>query len=171
MKKLYQLLEDEHKMYGANIKPKQALGTRWIDLKMNAMRQIIDKYGLCVSDLQNGIADTSKKVDKTTVKGKLTKLCNANGLLCCASCHSHTSNKLQFRTQKFDGFVVDIFDMAETTCTYFVTMVENLRKNPDLIFEKPTLKSIIMQIEEKNSEMTNQFIKIRLHSAKAVYKN
>ena len=85
MKKLYQLLEDEHKMYGANIKPKQALGTRWVDLKMNAMRQIIDKYGLYVSDLQNGIADTSKKVDKTTVKGKLTKLCNANGLLCCAS--------------------------------------------------------------------------------------
>lgn len=42
--------------------------------------------------------------------------------------------------------------MAETTCAYFVTMVENLRKNPHLIFEKPTLKSIIMQIGEKNSE-------------------
>ena len=31
-------------------------------------------------------------------------------------------------------------------------MVEKLRKNPDSVFELPTLKSIITEIEEKNSE-------------------
>lgn len=33
-------------MYGTSIKPQRALGTGWIDHKMNA---IIDKYGLCVT--------------------------------------------------------------------------------------------------------------------------
>ena len=40
--------------------------------------------GLYVSHLQNVIADTSKKVDRATVKGKLKKVCNVNVLLCCA---------------------------------------------------------------------------------------
>ena len=55
-------------------------------------------------------------------------------------------------TQKCDAFVVDIFVMAETTCANYVKMVEKLRKNPDSVFELPTLKSIITEMEEKNSE-------------------
>ena len=59
LKKLYQLLKDEYKMYGASIKLQWALGIRWIDHKMNSMRQLIDKYGLYVSHLQYFIVDTS----------------------------------------------------------------------------------------------------------------
>ena len=66
--------------------------------------------------------------------------------------HSHTSEKLSLEMQKCDVFVVDIFDMAETTCTYYVKIVEKLRKNPDSVFGLPTFKSIITEIEEKNSE-------------------
>ena len=62
--------------------------------------------------------------------------------------HSDSS----FKTQKCNAFVVDIFDNAETTCTYYVKMVENLRKNPDSAFKLPTLKSIFIKIEEKNSK-------------------
>ena len=74
--------------------------------------------------------------------------------------------------QKCDAFVVDIFDMAKTTCTYYMMMVEKLRKNPDSVFELPTLKSIIMEIEEKNSE-DGKPVKSgcgKLHSTKAVSK-
>ena len=42
--------------------------------------------------------------------------------------------------------------MAVTTCTYHVKMVEKLMKTPDSVFELLTLKSIITDIEEKNSE-------------------
>ena len=100
---------------------------------MNAMRQIIDKCGLHVLHLQNVIANTPEKVDWVTVKGKLKKLCNANILLRCAffNRHSHTSQNFSLETQKCDAFVVDIFDRAETTCTYHVKMVEKLMKTPD----------------------------------------
>ena len=49
LKKLHQMLKDEYEVYGASIKPQRALVTRWIDHKMNAMRQIINKYGLYVT--------------------------------------------------------------------------------------------------------------------------
>ena len=52
LSKLYQLLKNEYEVYGTSIKPQSALGMRWIDPKMNAMRQIIDKYTLHVSHLQ-----------------------------------------------------------------------------------------------------------------------
>ena len=57
LKKLYQLLKDEYKMYGASIKLQWALGIRWIDHKMNSMRQ----YGLYVSHLQYFIVATSTR--------------------------------------------------------------------------------------------------------------
>ena len=43
LKYLCLLLKDEYEMYGASIIPQRALGTRWIDHKMNAVRQVIDK--------------------------------------------------------------------------------------------------------------------------------
>ena len=111
---------------------------------MNAMRQIIDKCGLHVLHLQNVIANTPEKVDWVTVKGKLKKLCNANILLRCAFFTDILTPAKNFslETQKCDAFVVDIFDMAETTCTYHVKMVEKLL----------TENSIITEIGEKNSE-------------------
>ena len=46
-------------MYGTSIKPQRALGTRWIDYKINA---IIDKYGLYVLHLQHFIALRLRKL-------------------------------------------------------------------------------------------------------------
>ena len=46
------MLKNEYEVYGTSIKPQSALGMRWIDPKMNAMRQIIDKYTLHLSHLQ-----------------------------------------------------------------------------------------------------------------------
>ena len=112
------------------------------------------KNGLYVSHLQNVIAGTSKKVDRATIKEKLNKLCNANVLLCCVFFTDILTPAKNFslETQKCDAFVVDIFDMAETTCTCYVKVIEKLKKNPDSVFELPTLKNIITEIEEKNSE-------------------
>ena len=62
------------------------------------------------------------------------------------------AKNVSLETQKCDAFVVDIFVMAETTCANYVKMVEKLKKNPDSVFELPTLKSIITEMEEKNSE-------------------
>ena len=119
------------------------------------MRQIIDIYGSYVPHLQNVIADTSKKVDRATVKEKLKKLCNSNVLFRCAFFTDILTPAKNFslEMQKCDAFVVDIFGMGKTTYTYCVKMVEKLRKNPDsAVFELPTLKRIITEIEEKNSE-------------------
>ena len=54
--------------------------------------------------------------------------------------------------QKCDAFVVNIFDMTNITSKYSVKMVEELRKNPNSVFELTTLKGINTEIEEKNSE-------------------
>lgn len=54
--------------------------------------------------------------------------------------------------QKCDAFVVNIFDMTKITSKYSVKMVEELRKNPNSVFELTTLKGINTEIEEKNSE-------------------
>ena len=107
-----------------------------------------------VLHLQNIIADSPTKIGRATVKGKLNKLCNANILLRCAIfTHILTPAKnSSLDTQKYDAFDVDIFDMAETMCTYHVKMVEKLKKTPDSVFELLTLKSIITDIEEKNSK-------------------
>ena len=54
--------------------------------------------------------------------------------------------------QKCDAFVVNIFDMTKITSKYSEKMVEELRKNPNSVFELTTLKGINTEIEEKNSE-------------------
>ena len=51
-----------------------------------------------------------------------------------------------------DAFVVNIFDMTKITSKYSEKMVEELRKNPNSVFELTTLKGINTEIEEKNSE-------------------
>ena len=71
--------------------------------------------------LQNVIADTSKKVDRATVKGKLNKLCNANILLRCDFFTDILTPAKNFslETQKCDALVADIFDIAKTTCNMY----------------------------------------------------
>ena len=54
--------------------------------------------------------------------------------------------------QKCDAFVVNIFNMTKITSKYSEKMVEELRKNPNSVFELTTLKGINTDIEEKNSE-------------------
>ena len=60
------------KMFGSDIRPTKAAGTRWIDHRIRAMLKLVDKFGLYTHYLKNVIADTSKQLDRAALQGNLT---------------------------------------------------------------------------------------------------
>ena len=154
LKKLYELLCPMYEMYGASIKPTKATGTRWIDHKLRAMRQVVNKYGLYVSHLINVVADTSKKCDRALLKGKLEKLMDAKVLLRCALFIDILGPARAFSliTQQEGAFIVDIVDSVSTTLSNYQRMMTKFELDPNAIFELPTLKSVITAIEEDDME-------------------
>ena len=78
---MYTLLRDQYEMYGSGVKPVKASGIRWIDHRVRAMQNLVDKYGLYTSHLQNVIADTTKQTDRALLQGKFNKLIDAKVLL------------------------------------------------------------------------------------------
>ena len=64
------------------MKPLRSCGTRWIAHKTNAMRLLIDKFGLYMQHLEEMAADKSYKSDqRAKLKGYLTQWRNTSMLL------------------------------------------------------------------------------------------
>ena len=61
-------------MFGSNIRPTKAAGTRWIDHRIRMMCELVAKFDLYTHHLQNVIADTSMQLDRATLQGKFNKL-------------------------------------------------------------------------------------------------
>ena len=70
LKVLHKLLKEICKFEDNQVKPHRATGTRWIAHKLEALHNMLDKYGLYMQHFENIIADTSKQTDKAKLKGK-----------------------------------------------------------------------------------------------------
>ena len=81
IKILHDLLKEVLEFESDVVKPHRASGTRWIAHKLMALENMLDKFGMYLSHLENVIADTSKKTDKATLEGKRRQLVCANVVL------------------------------------------------------------------------------------------
>ena len=81
LKKLHELLKEIYEFDDERVKPHRAAGTRWIAHKLEALQNMLDKYGLYMQHFENIIADTTKRTDKATLKGKQRQLQKADVLL------------------------------------------------------------------------------------------
>ena len=100
------------------MKPKRASGTRWIIHKLNALKVLVDKFGIFIQHLESCSSDTSVKADdRAKLKGYLKKWksgklfffsCFFVDLLETAACLSAA-----FQETKFDDAVTVSLAMAK----------------------------------------------------------
>ena len=81
LKKLHELLKETYEFDDERVKPHCAAVTRWIAHKLEALQNMLDKYGLYMQHFENIIADTTKRTDKATFEGKQRQLQKADVLL------------------------------------------------------------------------------------------
>ena len=81
LKKFHELLKEICEFDDERVKPHRAAGMRWIAHKLEALQNMLDKYGLYMQHFENIIADTTKRTDKATLKGKQRQLQKADVLL------------------------------------------------------------------------------------------
>ena len=81
LKKLHKLLKETYKFDDERVKPHRTAGTRWIAHKLEALQNMLNKYGLYMQHFENIIADTTKWTDKATLKVKRRQLQKADVLL------------------------------------------------------------------------------------------
>ena len=156
-------------MFGSGVKSVKSTGTRCIDHKLRAMKKLVDKFGLYAMHLQNVIADTSKQCGRDTLQGKLTKMLDSV-LLCSAFFIDVLSEAKKFSliTQKSESNIINIVDSADSTKGKYERLVNKIRQNNDYIFQLPTLKSVVEEIENvEDSEPRYQNRKI-LHEREKV---
>ena len=67
LKSLYKDLKDRFEMYGGGVKPEKSNGTRWIDQKVRAMGQVVEKFGLYVHHLKGTIVTIKSSNNRATV--------------------------------------------------------------------------------------------------------
>ena len=122
LKNLHDLLKEQFRMFGSDIRPTKAAGTRWIDHLIRAMRKLVDKFALYTHHLQNVIADTSKQLDPSTLQGKFNKLIESKVILRAA-------------------FLLDI---------HYVKLRKKMENDPEFALTLPTLASVISEVKKDN---------------------
>ena len=80
LKELFSILNEVYVSENQEVKPHRATGTRWIALKLKSLKNYIDKFGLYIYHIENILADTTEKTDKT-IEGKYRLLVNTKTFL------------------------------------------------------------------------------------------
>ena len=70
-----------YKFENKQVKPHRTCDTRWINHKLLALQNMLDKHALHLQHFQNILVDTSKKTDKVTLEGKRHQLQKAKTVL------------------------------------------------------------------------------------------
>jgi len=74
LQELSNIYKDSLEFVEGSVKPKHASGTRWIIHKLNALKVLIDKFGIFIQHLESCSSDTSVKADdQAKLKGYLRK--------------------------------------------------------------------------------------------------
>ena len=113
LQELSNLYKDSLEFVEGSVKPKRASGTRWIIHKLNALKVLVDKFGIFIQHLESCSCDTSVKADdRAKLKGYLRKwksgklfiyLCFFVDLLETAACLSAA-----FQETKVDAVTVSL---------------------------------------------------------------
>ena len=154
LKNLYELLQGQFEMFSAGVRPLKSSGTRWIDHKIGAMGRLIEKVGLYTQHLQNAIATSGSAKDKSTSEGKFKKLIDAKVLLRSALFKDILADAKVFSllTQKHTIDIIKIIDSVESTKNNYERLRKKLEKIPEYVFELPTLKMVIDEIESNTED-------------------
>ena len=92
--------------------------------------------------------------DKSTLEGKFKKLIDAKVLLHSALFKDILADAKVFSllTQKHNINIIKIVDSAESTKNNYERLRKKLEKNPEYVFELPTLKMVINEIESNTED-------------------
>ena len=114
----------------------------------------VEKFGLYTQHLQNAIAMPHSAKDKSTLEGKFKKLIDAKVLLHSALFKDILADAKVFSllTQKHNINIIKIVDSAESTKNNYERLRKKLEKNPEYVFELPTLKMVINEIESNTED-------------------
>ena len=74
LQELSNIYKDSLEFVEGSMKPKRASGTRWITHKLNALKVLVDKFGIFIQHLESCSSDKSVKADdRAKLKGYLRK--------------------------------------------------------------------------------------------------
>ena len=104
-------------MFRAGMRTLKASETRWIDHKIGAMGDLIEKLGLYTMHLQNEITATRSSKYRSTLEGKFKKLIDTKVLLWSALFKDVLADAKIFSllTQKQNINILKIFEAVEST--------------------------------------------------------
>ena len=155
LKNLYELLQGQFEMFSTGVRPLKASGTWWIDHKIGAMGRLIENFSLYTMHLQNVITATHSSNNRSTLEGKFKKLIDAKVLLRSALFKDvlATAKIFSLLTQKQNIDILKIFETVESTTNSYQRLRKKLEKNPEYVFQLPTLKMVIEEIEV-NTELS-----------------
>jgi hypothetical protein len=133
LKVLYHILQNVYEFENNQVRPAKSGGTRWIDHKLRACSQMVDKLGVYVQHIENIIADTSKKAcDREALRGKLRKLKCASLLLRSALLIDllDSARKFSVISQKAEVNILLILDSLDDTLLHYQMLYIKLKKDP-----------------------------------------
>ena len=104
-------------MFRAGMRTLKASETRWIDHKIGAMGDLIEKLGLHTMHLQNEITATRSSKYRSTLEGKFKKLIDMKVLFRSALFKDVLADAKIFSllTQKQNINILKIFEVVEST--------------------------------------------------------
>ena len=150
IKDLYDMLKEILEFQNGVVKPHRAAGTRWIAHKLSALDNMLDKFGLYLSHLENIIADTSKKTDKATLEGKRRQLVSANIVLLGSVFFDLLEPARQFSlfSQKDNITLNEVTEVLEGTRKQYEQLLKKFTEEPDSVFKLPRLAQTLEKIEQ-----------------------
>ena len=155
-------------IFSAVVRPLKASGTWWIDHKIGAMGRLIEKFSLYTMHLQNVITATHSSNNRSTLEGKFKKLIDAKVLIRSALFKDvlATAKIFSLLTQKQNIDILKIFETVESTKNSYQRLRKKLEKNPEYVFQLPTLKMVIEEIEvnTEDGEPLYQNMNVHYHS-------
>ena len=130
LKKLHELLKEIYEFDDERVKPQRAAGTRWIAHKLEALQNMLDKYGLYMQHFENIIADTTKRTDKATLKGKQRQLQKADVLLLGALFFDllEPARMLSLTTQEQNVNLIKMVNSIDNTRNNYQCLLNQIEK-------------------------------------------
>ena len=149
LKSLFKDIKKDFEMFGDGVKPVKSTGTRWIDHRIRAMGRVVDKFGLYTRHLKDFISREKNSKVRATVQGKLTKMLDAQFILRCAFLKDLLTPAKIFSlvTQNKDPNIIETVQSVGRTKKDYKKLLKKFEENQDLVFELPTLKAVIAEIE------------------------
>ena len=149
LNKLFKDIQNDFEFSGQGVKPVKATGTRWIDHRIRAVSRVIDKFGLYSQHLKKFISKEKNSQTKAVVQGKLNKILDAQFLLRSAFLKDllEPAKTFSLITQKNNPNIIETVESVERVKKEYKKLLKKFQRNPDSVFEMPTLKNVISEIE------------------------